>query len=139
MSTALKILKALQKRNKTVSELSRELKISKATVFYHVRRLRKKGLIARLENGNKFVYYSLTEKGRELIRVTLSMIVSALASYILALISNKKGEILEIGYGRSLPFESYSSFETNFYVAFLIGFVFIFITTYVFWRLLEKA
>lgn len=97
-------------------------------------------MIKRIENGNKFVYYSLTENGRKLIKITISTILSAVSSYILALISNKKEEILyEIGYGRSLPFEFYLSLETNLYVAFAIGFLFIFFTIYISWCLLEKA
>ena len=140
MNTALKILKALQERNKTVSELAKEIGLSKATVFYHVQRLCKAELTKRIENGNKFVYYSLTEKGRRLIKIFCSIATSIIISYILAVISNKKGEYYSIGYSEYLPSSfSYLSMETNFYMAFILAFVFIFTIIYTSWTLLEKV
>ncbi len=134
MSTVLKILKALQERNKTCSELAKEIEISRSTVFYHVRRLCKAGLIKRIENGNKFVYYSLTEKGR---KIVCSIAISSVFSYILATFSNEVEYSIE--YGKSVPLSNYSSFETNFYIAFALAFVFIFTTIYISWKLLEET
>lgn len=50
------ILKKLNTRNKTVSELSRELKTGKSTIFYNISALLDASLVKKLENGNEFVY-----------------------------------------------------------------------------------
>ncbi len=60
------ILKKLTTRNKTVSELSRELKAGKSTIFYNISVLKESSLVKKLENGNEFVYYELTDSAKEL-------------------------------------------------------------------------
>ncbi len=60
------ILKKLNTRNKTVSELSRELKIGKSTLFYNISMLLETSLVKKLENGNEFVYYEITDSAKEL-------------------------------------------------------------------------
>ncbi|MDW7726780.1 MAG: winged helix-turn-helix domain-containing protein [Candidatus Methanoperedens sp.] len=60
------ILKKLNTRNKTVSELSRELKAGKSTIFYNISILQESSLVKKLENGNEFVYYELTDNAKEL-------------------------------------------------------------------------
>lgn len=60
------ILKKLTTKNKTVSELSRELKTGKSTIFYNISVLKESSLVKKLENGNEFVYYELTDGAREL-------------------------------------------------------------------------
>lgn len=82
-STRIEILKKLSERNHTVSELSRILNLSKPTVLHHMRVLEAAGLIRRVDDERKWVYYQLTEKGRVVIR--LRRIKLLLSILILAL------------------------------------------------------
>jgi DNA-binding MarR family transcriptional regulator len=84
--TRIEILKALKKRNKTLSELSKELGLSKATLFRHLAILQAEGIVKRIENGNRFVYYKLSQKGREILEILLSAI-AALTGSVVAYIS----------------------------------------------------
>ena len=82
----IEILRALKNRNKTLSELSRELGLSKATLFRHLAVLQSQGIVRRVENGNRFVYYKLSQKGREILEVLLSA-VAALTGSVIAYLS----------------------------------------------------
>ena len=82
----IEILRALKDRNKTLSELSRELGLSKATLFRHLAVLQSQGIVRRVENGNRFVYYKLSQKGREILEVLLSA-VAALTGSVIAYLS----------------------------------------------------
>jgi len=62
--TRVKILKSLEKRRHTQSELSAVLDISVPTVKEHLSALEKAGLVKRHEEGRKWIYYSLTEKSK---------------------------------------------------------------------------
>jgi DNA-binding transcriptional ArsR family regulator len=66
--TRLDILKSLGKRRKTPSELSKELKLATSTVTEHLDKLEKAELIRREETGHKWIYYSLTPKGSNLVK-----------------------------------------------------------------------
>lgn len=61
--TRIEILKRLDVRCMTVSELSREFGINKSAIHKHLDRMADTGLVVRRENTNKFVYYELTNKG----------------------------------------------------------------------------
>ena len=65
--TRINILKSLYERRKTQSELAKELKVSAPTILDHVAKLEKVGLVRRIEEGRKWKYYELTQKGRRLI------------------------------------------------------------------------
>lgn len=66
--TRLQILKALDARPLTVSELSRLLSLNKATVFEHLKQLIDAELAKREnEPARKWVYYRLTWKGRNVL------------------------------------------------------------------------
>jgi len=62
--TRVKILKSLEKRRHTQSELSAVLDISVPTVKEHLSALEKAGFVKRHEEGRKWIYYSLTEKSK---------------------------------------------------------------------------
>ena len=62
------ILKLLNKRKYTLSELSKILGLSKSTVFHHLKILEEFGYVTRVEDGRKWVYYSLTERGKSVIK-----------------------------------------------------------------------
>ncbi len=49
----------------TVSELERELSINKSAIFRHLVILQEAGLISKRKNENEFVYYELTQKGKD--------------------------------------------------------------------------
>ncbi|HVL87497.1 MAG TPA: winged helix-turn-helix domain-containing protein [Candidatus Thermoplasmatota archaeon] len=78
--TRLSILKALDERPMTVSELGRKLELNKATVFEHLEKLVAVALIRKEEDvERKWVYYSLTWKGRRILhpeRVTIAILLS---------------------------------------------------------------
>lgn len=83
-----RILSQLKARPHTISELSRITGYSKPTLAYHLDKLCESGMVKRVENGRKWVYYELTEKGRKLIKqdtaLLVSFILAAFASAILA-------------------------------------------------------
>lgn len=62
------IVKLLSQRPYTASELSKNLNKHVTTVTEHLNVLEKSGLIARKESGNKWVYYTLSEKGGKLFK-----------------------------------------------------------------------
>ncbi len=61
--TRIRILKILGGRKMTLSEISREMNMSKSTVSEHMEKLLKAGLIT-VEKRGKWTYYSLTDFGR---------------------------------------------------------------------------
>lgn len=65
--TRLQILKALDARRLTVSELGRLLDLNKATVFEHLQQLAKADLVKKEDEGRKWVYYKLTWKGKNVL------------------------------------------------------------------------
>lgn len=77
--TRLDILKSLDQRQKTVTELSRELDLNKATVFEHLEKLAQVELVQKLEDERKWVYYALTWKGRRILHpetITIALLLS---------------------------------------------------------------
>ncbi len=65
--TRIQILKELNQRRKTQSELAAKLGVSPPTVNEHLELLKKAGLIHPIDEGRKWKYYALTEKGKELL------------------------------------------------------------------------
>lgn len=86
--TRLEILKALDERPMTVSELSRRLDLNKATVFEHLERLTGVQLVRKEEDDErKWVYYSLTWKGRRILhpeRITIALLLSTALGALLS-------------------------------------------------------
>jgi len=73
------ILKFLDQRQMTVTDLSKVLEISKSTAHKHLERLVEVGLIERLDENRKWVYYRITRKGLKILHpenVTVSFILS---------------------------------------------------------------
>lgn len=62
------IIKLLQKRPYTASELSKKMDKHVTTITEHLNTLEKTGLIKRKESGNKWVYYALSDKGERLFK-----------------------------------------------------------------------
>ncbi|MDO8428416.1 MAG: winged helix-turn-helix domain-containing protein [Candidatus Diapherotrites archaeon] len=62
------ILKSLQERRKTVTELAQEFNLSKSTLHEHLAKLTEANLIARNETyTDKFIYYDLTSKAKQIL------------------------------------------------------------------------
>ncbi len=67
-STRLQVLRALDDRRKTLSELAKELDLNKATVHEHLGILLATGLIKKRDDeGRKWIYYELTWQGERLL------------------------------------------------------------------------
>ena len=100
--TRVNILKKLDFRRMTVSELSGELGLSKPTVLDHLSRLLDVDLIEKKDDGRKWVYYELTPRGKEILHpeertkiiILLSSTVVALAGGILSIYFYVKSTLL---------------------------------------------
>jgi DNA-binding transcriptional ArsR family regulator len=66
--TRLTILKNLNERRMTVTELADDLGLAKSTVHHHLQRLADAGLVAAGEDGHAWVYYALTPEGQALLQ-----------------------------------------------------------------------
>lgn len=65
--TRANILKSLDVRRMTVSELSKRLNLPKSTIHENLDRLVDTDLVKKNDGRNKWTYYELTEKGRRLL------------------------------------------------------------------------
>lgn len=75
----IEILKKLDESRSTVSDLSRKLTMSKSTVHKHLETLVEVGLVSKLEDDRKWVYYEITNKGARILHpenVQVSVILS---------------------------------------------------------------
>lgn len=80
--TRKQILVNLKERNKTLSELSREIGVSKPALLKHLFIMSSSDFVKRIKNGNRFIYYKITEEGKRMTDLITSVIVAALGSYI---------------------------------------------------------
>jgi len=81
----VEILKRLDERRATVTDLSTLMALSKPTLLEHLEKLQAAGLVKRMDEGRKWIYYELTGKGHKILhpeRVTI--IVSLCLSILLA-------------------------------------------------------
>jgi len=81
--TKIEILKKLNERNYTISELSKILGKSKSTISEHLNALYKMGLVDK-ESHSKWVYYKITTKGKKVLENLEALIL--MVSSIFALI-----------------------------------------------------
>jgi len=87
------ILKSLDIRRMTVTELSKRLNLPKSSVHENLNRLVDTDLVKKNDNGNKWIYYELTEKGRRLLHPhEMTKIILLLSSAALSFV----GGIIEI-------------------------------------------
>ena len=73
------ILKKLDERRQTVTDLSALLALSKPTLLEHLEKLQAAGLVKRVDEGRKWIYYELSQKGRKLLHPEKVAIVLALS------------------------------------------------------------
>ena len=87
------ILKSLDIRRMTVSELSKRLNLPKSTIHENLDRLIDANLVKKNNDGNKWIYYELTEKGRRLLHPhEMTKIILLLSSAALSFV----GGIIEM-------------------------------------------
>ncbi|MEM0359736.1 MAG: winged helix-turn-helix domain-containing protein [Candidatus Diapherotrites archaeon] len=83
--TRVEILKNLKSRNYTVSELAQKLGHSKSTMHEHLELLMKANLVEKADNyTDKWVYYRLSRRGKELFADSGKRIVVVISSVLLA-------------------------------------------------------
>ncbi|MGI0150229.1 MAG: winged helix-turn-helix domain-containing protein [Thermoplasmata archaeon] len=76
------ILKRLDVRRETVTDLSNLLSLSKPTLLEHLEKLQSAGLVKRIDEGRKWIYYELSDKGRKILHPERVAITLALASAV---------------------------------------------------------
>lgn len=76
------VLKKLDERRQTVTDLSNLLGLSKPTLLEHLEKLQAAGLVKRVDEGRKWIYYELSDKGRKILHPERVSIVVALASTV---------------------------------------------------------
>jgi len=82
--TRMKILKILAEGERTPSFIEKKIGKSPSTIVEHLEKLREAGLVEKVEkDGRKFVFYKLSEKGREIVssrpRFTILLLISFIA------------------------------------------------------------
>jgi len=78
--TRIEILKRLDHSQRTVTDLANELHVNKSAVYKHLSRLLDAGLVKKVEDNRKWVYYRLSMKGANLLhpeRVQIALMLSA--------------------------------------------------------------
>ena len=78
--TRIEILKRLDVSQMTVTDLANDLKVNKSAVYKHLSRLLDAGLVKKLDDNRKWVYYRLSMKGMHLLhpeRVQIALMLSA--------------------------------------------------------------
>ncbi|RLI97363.1 MAG: hypothetical protein DRO99_03130 [Candidatus Aenigmatarchaeota archaeon] len=88
--TRIGILKSLKERRKTLSELSKQNRMSVSTIKGHLDTLVSAGLIEQKDDGHKWKYYDLTRKGSAVLdpderKVWILLSVSGLALLVTGL------------------------------------------------------
>ena len=80
--TRINILKALQERQKTQSELAKEIGLSAPTILDHMNKLEEAGLIERVpeDKERKWKYYRLTETAEKMLGKKKMSVIMILAS-----------------------------------------------------------
>lgn len=80
------ILKSLDRRRKTLTELSKEFGMSPSTIKEHMDNLCKAGLTEQMDEGHKWKYYELTSKGKNVLHPEYTKIWILLSVSVLAIV-----------------------------------------------------
>jgi len=70
----VEVLKKLDERRMTVTDLANVLQLSKPTLLEHLEKLQAAELVKRIDEGRKWIYYELTGRGKKILhpeRVTI--------------------------------------------------------------------
>lgn len=88
--TRVQILKELLERQKTQSELASKLHLSAPTVNEHLLLLKRAGLVQEIDDGHKWKYFSLSSKGKNILRpgeAQIMLVLSVLAVAFVGLLA----------------------------------------------------
>ncbi len=99
--TRIGLLKKLNDQKMTLTDLANAMELSKTTVQFHLESLMSVGLIQKEDQGRKWLYYSLTKKGRDIlnpdgkkINVILTLSIGLVAISILMFILYAFGGVI---------------------------------------------
>ncbi len=84
--TRVSILKSLDRRRKTLTELSKQFGMSPSTVKEHMDNLCAAELAVQVDEGHKWKYYELTRKGKNVLHPEYTKIWILLSASVLAFI-----------------------------------------------------
>ena len=84
--TRVSVLKSLDRRRKTLTELSKELGMSPSTVKEHMDNLSRADLVKLIDDGHKWKYYELSSKGKNILHPEYTRIWVILSVSVLAMI-----------------------------------------------------
>ncbi len=85
--TRIEILRKLDERRLTLTEIAEELEISKPAIKKHINKLEEAGLIRKKDEGRKWIYYEITEKGEQILHPeSRTKIIMMLFSAMMAVI-----------------------------------------------------
>lgn len=85
VESRINILKALNKRRETLSDLSKKLNLSKPTLKEHLDLLEKYGFIKKISSDNIWKYYKLTSLGKEVLNPSgIKILLLSLSSFIIS-------------------------------------------------------
>ena len=79
----VEMLKQLEAHRMTVTDLSKVMNLAKPTLLEHLDRLVTAGLVTKVDEGRKWIYYELTKRGRSILRPHQVKIMISLALSIL--------------------------------------------------------
>jgi len=83
--TRMDILKILSEGSRTPSDIGKKLEKSDATIVEHLNTMVKAGLVKKIEQpGKKWVFYTLTERGRGIVSSKSRRLIVILSTSILA-------------------------------------------------------
>lgn len=87
VDTRMDILKILSEGDRTPSDISKKLNKSDATIVEHLESMVKAGLVKKVEQpGKKWVFYTLTERGKGIISSKSRRLIIILSTSLLALL-----------------------------------------------------
>lgn len=96
--TRVEILKELDKRRKTLTEISDGVGLAVATVKEHMTSLSASGLVEMKDEGRKWKYYNLTSKGKAILYPERRKIWVVIAALMFTLVLSSYMTIFDIGY-----------------------------------------
>lgn len=116
--TRTQIIKFLDERNYTLSEISKKLELSAPTVKQHLEILENSEIIIQIDSGHKWKYYTLTKKGKILIKgeETTHILIVIGASFVLLafLLFGLLGTLSVSSVDMQIPMLTGSDFEKSF-------------------------
>lgn len=87
--TRRKIIKELSKGSRTPSDLSKILNKNKSTIVEHLSKLKDVGLVEKIRKpGRKWIFYALTERGKDIVSLRTNKIIVILIITFLSLVGS---------------------------------------------------